>query len=426
VVASYPTSTGAPVKNLYHSADGDVVEERWGSDPVGSAVKYQYVWSPAGVNTLVLRDEYASGALSQRLYVEQDANGNVTSLTNTSGTAAARFVYDPYGNVTFLNAAGTAPATPVSWDYTFQGGRRDQVAGRVSFGARDYVPFEGRWAQRDPLGLAAGNNVYQFVGGNPVAYTDPTGLYKEAPGSGAPKPTSKPPTSSWWDSATSYAASAFLSVTDFGAGDWFDRNYGGGQYGEQDGLATAIGALSDVGGMFPGPQSEIKDYGEAFTGMDSYGNPLSPWERGLAAVPVIPAGWLKKGKKAYDAADDLADTGRRLRKLDEVDDFVPIGIRDRGRNLAQKQGRQFDKDQLPLYEFDPNQPKHVRGWLENERRRIAGTGGGPNNPRNPPGYVQAHGRTTPAREGYDYSNSRLQGIDLNKLEERIRRRRGYR
>jgi RHS repeat-associated protein len=194
VVASYPTSTGAPIKNLYHSADGQVIEERWGSDPVGSAVKYQYVWSPAGVNTLVLRDEYASGALSQRLYVEQDANGNVTSLTNTGGSAAARFLYDPYGNVTFMNAAGTSPATPVSWDYTFQGGRRDLVTGRVSFGARDYIPFEGKWAQRDPLGLAAGNNVYQFVGGNPATYTDPTGLYidKDDGRPASPKPTSRP------------------------------------------------------------------------------------------------------------------------------------------------------------------------------------------------------------------------------------------
>jgi hypothetical protein len=38
----------------------------------------------------------------------------------------------------------------------------------------------------------------------------------------------------------------------------------------------------------------------------------------------------------------------------------------------------------------------------------------------------AHGRATPARVGFDYSNSRLQGIDLNRLEEFIRRRNGKR
>jgi RHS repeat-associated protein len=143
-------------------------------------VKYQYVWSLAGVNELVLRDEYSGGSLSQRLYVEQDANGDVTSLTDTSGNPVARFVYDPYGNVTFLNAAGTAPATPVSWDYLFQGGRQDPVTDRVSFGARDYIPFEGKWAQRDPLGLGAGdNNIYEFVGGNPATLNDPTGLFSD-------------------------------------------------------------------------------------------------------------------------------------------------------------------------------------------------------------------------------------------------------
>ncbi|MEJ7589996.1 MAG: hypothetical protein WKF77_00455 [Planctomycetaceae bacterium] len=101
---------------------------------------------------------------------------------------------------------------------------------------------------------------------------------------------------------------------------------------------------------------------------------------------------------------------------------VPAGTRNRGPKLGQQQGRDFRVETLELYEFDPNQPRHVRGWLENERRRIAGSGGGGSTPRNPPGYVQGHGRTTPAREGFDYSNSRLQGEDLNKLEESIRRR----
>ena len=110
----------------------------------------------------------------------------------------------------------------------------------------------------------------------------------------------------------------------------------------------------------------------------------------------------------------------QVRYADEALD----GLRIRGRDLGQQQGREFRVEQLQIYEFDANQPKHVRGYLQNERRRIAGSGGGPDVPRTPQGYEQAHGRNTPAREGYDYSNSRLQGIDLNRLEERVRRNSG--
>jgi hypothetical protein len=98
------------------------------------------------------------------------------------------------------------------------------------------------------------------------------------------------------------------------------------------------------------------------------------------------------------------------------------GLRDRGPALGQQQGREFRVDQLELFEFDRNAPSHVRGWLENERLRVEQ--GRADYPRTPPGYVLSHGRSTPAREGYDYSNSRLQGIDLNKAEERIRREQG--
>jgi hypothetical protein len=98
---------------------------------------------------------------------------------------------------------------------------------------------------------------------------------------------------------------------------------------------------------------------------------------------------------------------------------LPNGVTDRGANLGNQQGREFRTDQLGAYEFDPSQPSYVRGWLQNERRRI--DLGQATEPRTPPGYVQAHGRITPAREGYDYSNSRLQGADLNTLEESTRR-----
>ncbi len=41
---------------------------------------------------------------------------------------------------------------------------------------RDYDPQTGRYIESDPIGLAAGVNIYAYVAGNPLNYIDPFGL----------------------------------------------------------------------------------------------------------------------------------------------------------------------------------------------------------------------------------------------------------
>src|SRR5260370_37222747 len=96
-------AAGANTLDLYFHV-WNVVEERLNGTSTADA---QYVWSPVYVNALILRDRSTAhnGTLDERLWVQQDANWNVTALVNSSGSLVERFAYDAYGAVTYLNAS---------------------------------------------------------------------------------------------------------------------------------------------------------------------------------------------------------------------------------------------------------------------------------------------------------------------------------
>lgn len=157
-------------RRLYYSSDWQVIEER-----VGGYTKAQQVWSPRYVDALVLRD--AAGG--QRHYAQQDANFNVTSISDTAGAAVERYAYDPYGTPTVLDANWAADAdnkSDVGMLYLHQGGRYDVTSGLYSFRHREYDAGLGRWVQQDPAGYVDGPNLYAYVLDNPTRYSDPDGL----------------------------------------------------------------------------------------------------------------------------------------------------------------------------------------------------------------------------------------------------------
>ncbi|HEU0053010.1 MAG TPA: RHS repeat-associated core domain-containing protein, partial [Longimicrobium sp.] len=71
--------------------------------------------------------------------------------------------------------AEISPTQPERWFGSLIGGMRDG-SGQLYRRNRYLDPGSGRFTQEDPIGLAGGMNLYGFVGGDPVTYSDPSGL----------------------------------------------------------------------------------------------------------------------------------------------------------------------------------------------------------------------------------------------------------
>jgi RHS repeat-associated protein len=157
---------------LYYSSSWQVLEE-----DVAGTMQDQYVWSPVYVDAMIERDRP-----TERLYVQQDANWDVTAVISTTGAVQERYIQDPYGGPSVLDPNWNTRASSLfAWNYLHQGGRYDSLSGLYLIRQRDYSATLGRWAQVDPIGYAgADSNLYRYVNSNPVTMTDPSGLAVES------------------------------------------------------------------------------------------------------------------------------------------------------------------------------------------------------------------------------------------------------
>jgi RHS repeat-associated protein len=85
---------------------------------------------------------------------------------------AQSYNYDPYGSPTL------APATGPLTHFRYAGMLYHADSGLYLTQYRADDPRTRRWLSRDPIGLGAGTNAYEYVGSDPVALIDPKGQFE--------------------------------------------------------------------------------------------------------------------------------------------------------------------------------------------------------------------------------------------------------
>ena len=106
-------------------------------------------------------------------YYFHDNLGSSRSVRNADKSLYASFEHTPYGEIYATTGAAS------SIDRRFTGHTWDPAAYLYYAPYRYYSPSAARWMTRDPVGLAAGLNLFAFVRGNPVLFFDLLGLCRE-------------------------------------------------------------------------------------------------------------------------------------------------------------------------------------------------------------------------------------------------------
>jgi RHS repeat-associated protein len=149
-------STGSATRRYLYDGQ-QVIAEYDGS----GVLQNRYV-PGLGLNDVVT--SYDSGG--NRTWLLSDERRSVVALTDGSGVAGSINTYDEYGVPSASNAG--------RFQYTGQMWLPD--AQLYHYRARAYAPQIGRFLQPDPIGYAAGANIYAYVGGDPMNLVDPFGL----------------------------------------------------------------------------------------------------------------------------------------------------------------------------------------------------------------------------------------------------------
>jgi RHS repeat-associated protein len=121
-------------------------------------------WERAPLNQLLrAQDRYQLGTLHGSVALELDSAGKLLTYEE----------YYPYGGTALVAADKAAEVERKR--YRYAGHELDDVSGLYYFGQRYYAPWLGRWLSPDPAGMVDGPNLYSYVRGNPLRFSDQAG-----------------------------------------------------------------------------------------------------------------------------------------------------------------------------------------------------------------------------------------------------------
>lgn len=131
-------------------------------DGASGAIQRWYAYG-LGSNDVLNQMNVVAGT---RITLVPDIQGSVIGSMDSSSGVLNKIGYLPYGK------SASAPGT-----FGFTGQRIDpETGGMYYYRARHYSPAWGRFAQADPVGYAGGNDLYAYVGNDPLNRVDPSGL----------------------------------------------------------------------------------------------------------------------------------------------------------------------------------------------------------------------------------------------------------
>lgn len=175
-------------------------------------------------------------------YYIHDANYNVTSVVDSSGNVLEKYIYTPYGTVTFLNPDFTVRSVfygSIGNRHLYTGRERDDVTHLQLNRNRYYSSWLGRWLTRDPVNYRSSDwNLYEYVGGEPIIWVDPYGLQ----GYWNPLPGAQPGWGTWPSDPPSKPPAG--TTTCLGAG-----GFGGGGVAIAGGVASCWDTCGNSGSM---------------------------------------------------------------------------------------------------------------------------------------------------------------------------------